>query len=378
MGVFQLEQRCSLWISHRVHPRTTTTPGSPPATSCQILLTDGAAEIRGCPLRKNHPVDLAAEDRDVLIDTDTGCIVQVVTDRFCFVSEPEDRRCRRRQLRDYCLHPRPVTMIVSEGTEVVETLRGEFARLCTPCLVVDLDGHSGVLTPRYMVGTARERFFHYPVAGKALSPGVSSRLASEIQDFRHCGGVVLVNSFSCRYSSSHAAFLRSVELLGISQVGVVDASDLYQTAKGQLPPGVGLSELLPWPSLQTTAWTAPPPLPPQEEAALVGRLRGLVRHVPMAPSSCLPIGYVRQLTDSFQVDLTYRPTTLPHGRFGITPHVPTLDTLSTVGYSALVRCDSRGVVLLAGSLPVVGSDVYLVTWAVDLTFRVEEEETIGS
>jgi hypothetical protein len=89
----------------------------------------------------------------------------------------------------------------------------------------------------------------------------------------------------------------------------------------------------------------------------------------MAPESCLPIGYVRQLTDSFQVDLTC-PIARPHGVFGITQSVPTVETLSTLGYTALIRSNAQGIEILAGSLSVTG-DVYFVTWALELTFRMD-------
>jgi hypothetical protein len=335
---------------------------------------DGTAEIRGCALIKNQSLDLK-NHRDVMIDTDAGCIVLVETERFCFVSEQDARRCRRHQLREYCRSPRPVTMIVSEGTEVIETLYNELVRLGTPCLVVDLDGRSDILTPKYTVGTATTRYFHCPtnlLQTNALSAGIYSRLTSQIEDFQQCGGVVLVNAFSCRYSSSHDEFLRSVGLLGIAQVGIVDSSDLFHMVREthRLPEGVGLSELLPWPNLQSPQ-TRPQSARPEEVEDICTRLRGIVRHLPMAPRSCLPIGYVRQLTDSFQVDLVC-PTTRPQGLFVITQSVPTVETLSSLGYTALIRSNARGIEILAGSLPVTG-DVYFIAWALEVTFRMSEQ-----
>jgi hypothetical protein len=263
-------------------------------------------------------------------------------------------------------------MIVSEGTEVIETLYNELSRLGTPCLVVDLDGRSDVLTPKYTVGTATTQYFlcpSNPLQTSTLPTGVYSRLASQIQDYQQCGGVVLVNAFSCRYSSSHNDFLRSVGLLGITQVGVVDSSDLFHSVRAnQLLDGVGLSELLPWPNLQSVQ-TRPQSFEPEEVEDICTRLQGIVRHLPMAPRSCLPIGYVRQLTDSFQVDLT-SPTVRPQGLFAITQDVPTVETLSTLGYTTLIRSNTQGIEILAGVLPVTG-DVYFVTWSLELTFRME-------
>jgi hypothetical protein len=56
--------------------------------------------------------------------------------------------------------------------------------------------------------------------------------------------------------------------------------------------------------------------------------------------------------------------------FGITQSVPTVETLSTLGYAALIRSNAQGIEILAGSLSVTG-DVYFVTWALELTFRMD-------
>jgi hypothetical protein len=369
MVSFQIDYRSSLWITHSIHPNQEGRSPDP-STDCRITLVDGTAEICGCPMIKNQSLDIK-NHRDVLIDTDSGCIVIVVTERFCFISEQNSRKCRRRQVRDYCRHPRSVTMIVSEGTETIETMYNEFVRLGTPCLMVDLDGRSDVLTPKYTVGTASSQYFHSPTnlrQAQALSPGLYSRIASQIQDFQQCGGVVLINAFSCQYSSSHKEFLRSVESLSVEQVGVVDSSDLFHSVREeQLLSKVGLSELFPWPNLKIMQ-TRPERPHPEDIEEVCTRIRGIVRHLPMAPRSCLPIGYVRQLTDSFQVDLTC-PTKRPQGLFGITQSVPTVETLSMVGYTTLIRSTTRGLEVLAGDLPVTG-DLYFVTWAPELTFHI--------
>jgi len=369
---YQLEAGQTLLISYAAHASLT---GTMPL-SCSVTLVQGSAQVQGQPLvllQEFQPNNL----RDVVIDVLSDTILYVLTDRFCVISDhsPSINRqpCRLVELKKTCTFEDTCVYVAScTTTAVIETLSCEYELHGVAILVIDLDHLGSAFTPRYVIGSCfrygnsqtwhtGQQYFHS--RSNRISDTVYTRISREISDFQKCGGFVLINGFSCRYDESYPEIRRVISLLSVSRVIAVNVPDIFVQVQRMYIP---TTRLLPWPELRKNPSCAFEATQGQPLCFndVISRVRGLFRYIPVAPDSCLPIGYTRLLKHTFL--MVSEPTSL-EGTFGITQVVPSNENLETISYDGLVRCGTKQMSLLVGSLPDTG-DLYVVTWTGLVTF----------